>query len=385
MPVRFVRSLGRKKSKVGDMRVVMFTDPVGEDRETELLHDPAEFANPTSPTKFDPRISTPRFLRQHRPETQVPQEAQNQDARTKKQNTYKHLGKNEAHLKVVNRFCRERSPTESDTESKFQKTQRDSIWKEGSGRNPKSEDIDPTRREYSENGAQHVNNQKKQRDRGNPYDQDCRQSTTARRLEFRRRDPHNHHTTTGSQEAMNTTSATTDIQHDREVQLFEKGSVELCEFAQTEWIPLPKPLVVDSGAGETVIPNDWLPQHPMRESMGSKSEDYYTTADGTKVYNEGEKKVDVCTLDGRHKRSMTFQVARVKKALGSVSQMVQNNNRVVFDQDEQGRDVSYVQNKRTQEKLWLRKENGVYVLDLLVGPPKGGSSDNRHSFGRPGP
>ena len=31
-----------------------------------------------------------------------------------------------------------------------------------------------------------------------------------------------------------------------------------------------------------------------------------------------KEKLDVCTLDGQQRRSMTFQVARVKKALGSV-------------------------------------------------------------------
>ena len=77
-----------------------------------------------------------------------------------------------------------------------------------------------------------------------------------------------------------------------------------------------------------------------------------------------------CTLDGQQRRSMTFQVARVKKALGSVSQMVKNGNKLIFDQDSSGKDTCYIQNKRTNEKIWLRQENGVYVLDLMVAPPQ---------------
>ena len=69
---------------------------------------------------------------------------------------------------------------------------------------------------------------------------------------------------------------------------------------------------------------------------------------------------------------MTFQVARVKKALGSVSQIVKNRNKLFFDQDSSGK---YIQNKRTNEKIWLRQENGVYVLDLMVAPPQ--MSDDR--------
>ena len=105
---------------------------------------------------------------------------------------------------------------------------------------------------------------------------------------------------------------------DADVNFFERGNTDLCELQQTTWTPLPKLLVVDSGAGETFMPVDWLTSHPVTESDGSRANDFYTTADGSKVYNEGRRKLDVCTLDGQQRRSMTFQVARVKKALGSV-------------------------------------------------------------------
>ena len=47
--------------------------------------------------------------------------------------------------------------------------------------------------------------------------------------------------------------------------------------------------------------------------------------------------------------------------------MVKNGNKLVYDQDSSGKDSSYIQNKRTEK--WLRQENGVYVLDLMVAPP----------------
>ena len=99
------------------------------------------------------------------------------------------------------------------------------------------------------------------------------------------------------------------------------------------------------------MPVDWLANHPLTESDGSRANDFYTTADCSKVYNEGQRKLDVCTLDGQQRRSITFQVARGKKALGSVSQMVKNGNKLVFDQDSSGKGTSYIQNKRTNEKI----------------------------------
>ena len=100
---------------------------------------------------------------------------------------------------------------------------------------------------------------------------------------------------------------------DASINFFEKGNTDLCELPHNTWAPLQKYLVVASGAGETIIPLDWLTSHPLTESDGSRANDFYTTADGGKVFYEGQRKSDVCTLDGQQRRSMTFQVAREKR------------------------------------------------------------------------
>lgn len=158
------------------------------------------------------------------------------------------------------------------------------------------------------------------------------------------------------------------------INLFEKHGDKAIDNVENAWMPMPRPLVIDSGAAETVIPNNWFTNHKVEESAGSRSGVYYTTADGTPVHNEGEKTLTMCTPDGNHMRQMTFQVAAVNKALGSVSKIVNNGNRVVFDVD-----GSYIENKWSKDKLWLREDNGVYVLDMLVAP------NNESGFGRPGP
>ena len=50
--------------------------------------------------------------------------------------------------------------------------------------------------------------------------------------------------------------------------------------------------------------------------------------------------------------------------------MVKNGNKLFFDQDSSGKDTSYIKNKRINENIWLRQENGVYVLDLMLAPPQ---------------
>ena len=56
----------------------------------------------------------------------------------------------------------------------------------------------------------------------------------------------------------------------------EKGSTDLCELQQTTWARLPKSLVVDSGAGETVMHAGWLTNHPLTESDVSRDNVFFT-------------------------------------------------------------------------------------------------------------
>ena len=60
---------------------------------------------------------------------------------------------------------------------------------------------------------------------------------------------------------------------------------------------------------------------------------------------------------------MKFQVCPVNKAFGSVSKIVKNGSRVIFD--EAG---SYIQNQRTGKVIWLREQEGLYVLYVKVKP-----------------
>ena len=117
-----------------------------------------------------------------------------------------------------------------------------------------------------------------------------------------------------------------------------------------EWRLMPRPLVIDSAAAETVLPTDWFTGHER--------------AGGKEIPNCGERTLTLSTLNWSSVRNMTFQVTDVTKALGSVSKIVANGNKVVFDES-----GSFIENKRSRERLWMREENGVYNLDVYVAPP----------------
>ena len=115
---------------------------------------------------------------------------------------------------------------------------------------------------------------------------------------------------------------------------------------------------------ETVMPTDWFTGHELKETEESRGGQFYVCAGGKEIPNYGERTLTLSTLDWSSIRNMTFQVTDVTKALGSVSKIVANGNKVVFDGS-----GSFIENKRSREILWMREDNGVYVLDVYVAPP----------------
>ena len=52
-----------------------------------------------------------------------------------------------------------------------------------------------------------------------------------------------------------------------------------------EWTLMPRPLVIDSGAAETVLPDDWFTEYPLIEGEETKKGQFFVCADGTEIEN----------------------------------------------------------------------------------------------------
>ena len=143
------------------------------------------------------------------------------------------------------------------------------------------------------------------------------------------------------------------------VGILPSSSVErepLCEMA-SEWTPMPQTLVVDSGAVEIGIPRTWFPNRKTVESEGSKRGVFHTTTDGSTAENEGENTLIMSKADRAQLVRVTFRVANVNEARGSVSKTVRNGHSVVFETS-----GSYTENMMTRDVLWLRERDGVFSL-----------------------
>ena len=120
---------------------------------------------------------------------------------------------------------------------------------------------------------------------------------------------------------------------------------------------------VDSGADETVMAEDELPEVETKDSWGSKHGQAYEVANGAEIENQGEKKFTgvMNSVEGweTEGKGVTAQICDVHRPLMSVRKMCKAGHRVVFDDE-----GSYIENKSTGERLKIEEEDGDYVLDV---------------------
>ena len=125
-------------------------------------------------------------------------------------------------------------------------------------------------------------------------------------------------------------------------------------------------LAVDSVATETVLNEDMLEGIETTIGEANKRGVEYEVANGIRIPNLGEKVFKGHSDDGIIK-SLTAQVCDVNKALLSVRRIVENGHKVVFDKS-----GSYIEDKSSGEKMWLREEGGMYMLKMWVRAPAKG-------------
>ena len=122
-------------------------------------------------------------------------------------------------------------------------------------------------------------------------------------------------------------------------------------------------LTSDSGAGDTVGPEEEFSDYPTNPSPGSIRGLHYVAAGGTKIRNTGQKRVLIFTKE-KQLRWCTIQIAKVKKTLGSESKNNDHGFDVVYSKSK----GSYMEHEASGERTALRRERGVFVLDAWVVP-----------------
>jgi hypothetical protein len=125
----------------------------------------------------------------------------------------------------------------------------------------------------------------------------------------------------------------------------------------------------DSGAAESVAPKSTALSVVMEESEGSRRGQEWTAANGTKIFNEGQKTIEGIPEGwlGEGACSLTMQCGKVTKPLGAVIQMVKAGNKVVFDEVNGSiQDGSYIENKKTGKTITIMEHGGTFGFKIWL-------------------
>ena len=136
-----------------------------------------------------------------------------------------------------------------------------------------------------------------------------------------------------------------------------------------------KGFTIDSGAADHVMPLGWLAWIIVTASLGSIGGVNFISANGAKIPNKGEQKVRFMTSEGTW-ATWIFQVAGINKPLVSVSKLIKDGWRVIFDEDR-----SYLLHKTTGHTIDLKCERGIFTVEAFVEPTA--AIDSRSGFHRP--
>ena len=129
---------------------------------------------------------------------------------------------------------------------------------------------------------------------------------------------------------------------------------------------------VDSGAADTVANEDVTTGCPTVPSEGSRMGVKYVAAAGTVIANEGEKNVKTQTAEG-HVCGIKIQIAKVKRAMLSVSKICDAGHEVTFN-----RTGGQIVHNSTGQVVKFRRVDGAYRLKVKV------MRERTSGFTRPG-
>ena len=134
------------------------------------------------------------------------------------------------------------------------------------------------------------------------------------------------------------------------------------ELDENGFIRVPYGGTSDSGAADTVAPEQLFSDYPLEPSPGSMADMWYVGAGGQRIKNKGQRTILIMTREKRL-RWITVQVAAVKNMLIAVSKSNACHNEVIHRKS-----GSFIRDENNGDKLALRRSRGTFVLDMWVVP-----------------
>ena len=125
-------------------------------------------------------------------------------------------------------------------------------------------------------------------------------------------------------------------------------------------------LTVASGACESCINPDDVPEYPVIETVESKRGDCFYSATEEEIPNLGDVRLPMVMQEGTLK-GMALKGTPVAKPLAAVKRICKAGHTCIFDEE-----GSYIYNKTTGEINWMRDDEEGYMLDVWIPPVEQG-------------
>ena len=149
-----------------------------------------------------------------------------------------------------------------------------------------------------------------------------------------------------------------------EKELFELAAVDT---TRGRWVK--EEAAVDSGSVDNVINGEKFPHLKVEPTTESQRGETWTCAGGKKIPKEGQLSLSWQTSGGSKKRSK-LKVGAVGRTLISVSRLHETGHDASLNQYK-----PFIRNKRTGETIPLRKQRGMFTMDMWIWIPAG-ANDN---------
>ena len=117
---------------------------------------------------------------------------------------------------------------------------------------------------------------------------------------------------------------------------------------------------LDSGAIDWVFTPEAGEAFETKPSIFPRYGINYTAANGTEIENFGQKALTGYS-DEWTPLSVNVQIAAVKSNLAAGMKIIEADNRIILDAS-----GSYIENKKTGDRIQIRHENGCFVFDMWV-------------------
>ena len=129
---------------------------------------------------------------------------------------------------------------------------------------------------------------------------------------------------------------------------------------------------MDSGAHEWVFNPESAQYFQLNDTCASTNQLNFQAANGTSIKNFGQRDIKAFTNEW-NPISVSVSIAEVRSNLAAGMRIIQAENRIVLDID-----GSYIENKRSGDRIIIRHENGCFVFDLWV-PAKPRAKEGNNS------